>query len=169
MAFELVPFVRSLHVISAALWAGGAFFAAFVLGPHLAAAGPAAGAFMSVVVRRGGFTWFFAAFGLLTIVTGGYVYSEYGYASDPFGSVSRASVTVGAILALLAFLHGAAAMGPGQARMKKFVLTLPAGGPPTAAQTAELQRMGKKQGRAAAVSAGLIVLALLTMTLRVLF
>jgi uncharacterized membrane protein len=169
MAFETVAFVRALHVIFAALWVGGGFFASFILGPNLRAAGPAAGPFMATVVRRGGFSWFFALTGLVTIATGGFLYGELGYAAAPFGDGARASVTVGAILAVLALVEGAAVLGPNERRMKKLVQSMPAQGPPSAEQAAEMQRLGMKQGKASARSTVLITLALLAMTLRVLF
>lgn len=168
MAFEVVSFVRGMHVIFASLWVGAAVFMAFVLGPHMAS--PAGGAFMRGLLGRGGsIAWFFPATGILTILTGAYVYNEMGYAADPFGGGARASVTIGAILALLALVHGAASLGPAQKRMKRIIDTIPANAPPTPEQAAELQRLGMKQGKGGAASAALIFVALLAMSLRVLF
>jgi uncharacterized membrane protein len=161
--------VRALHITAAALWVGSVFFMAFILGPSLAKAGPAAGPFMMTVLRRGGLSPFFITVALVTVLAGGYTYSKLGYAEHPFGDASSSVLSVGAILAVVALLDGIIVLMPNEAKMKRLVRSLPTQGPPPPEAVATLQKLGQKQGKGSAVSGALLVVALLCMTLHPLF
>ena len=165
MAFDPPTIARTVHVLAATLWVGGAVLMAFVLGPSLRIAGPAAGPFMMTVLRRGGLSPYFLSLGGVTILAGGYVYGDFGYGEDPFGSGSNAVITIGAIVALVAYIHGLAILMPNERKMKKLVRSMSPGAPPTAAQAAEMQQRAKKQGMQSALSALLLVFALIMMVL----
>jgi len=166
VAFDVTSLLRALHIVAAALWVGAGFFLAFVLGPSLAKAGPAAGPFMSVVMRRGGLSPFFAITGTVTILAGGAVYKDIvldGH-GGPFADGYATAMTIGAVLAILALLDGIFALMPNERRIKAAFREMPANGPPPAELVARIQALGMKQGKGSAVSAGLLTLALLCMT-----
>jgi uncharacterized membrane protein len=169
MAFDVPTFVRTIHIIAATLWVGGAVLMAFVLGPSLRAAGPAAGPFMMTVLRRGGLSPYFLSLGGIVILAGGYLYGEYGYGEDPFGTGGRMVITIGALSAVLAYIHGLAILMPNERKMKALVRSMAPGTPPTAAQVTEMQERGQKQGVQSALSALLLLLSLILMTISRLF
>jgi len=157
--------LRALHIVAAVLWFGGAAFMAFVLGPSMAKAGPAAGPFMAVVLRRGGFSPFFMTTGAITLLAGGYAYGKMDLTGGPFGTTQATLLTVGAIIAVLVYLDGLFMLMPNERRMKRLVLSMPAKGPPPAETLASLQKMGEKQGKTSALSTAVLGIALLCMVL----
>lgn len=162
MAFDLPTLARTIHIITAALWMGGAFFMAFILGPSMRAAGPAAGPLMMTVLRRGGLAWYFLSMGGTAIVAGLYLYMEYGYAPDPFGTAASTVLTVGVVTALLAYGHGLGAMLPSERKIKRLVRSMKPG-PPSADEAAQFQAFGMKQGKHSAISAAMITLTFVLM------
>lgn len=162
---DLALALRALHIVAAVLWFGGAAFMAFVLGPSLAKAGPAAGPFMSVVLRRGGIAPYFMATGAITLLAGGYAYSKMGFASDPFGSTQATLLTVGAIIAVLVYIEGLVVLVPNERRMKRLVKSLPANKPPPPEAVATLQKLGERQGKMSAIGTAVLAISLLCMAL----
>ena len=168
MVFDLPTVARVIHVIAAGIWMGGAFLMAFILGPSLRAAGPAAGPFMMTVIRRGGLSPFFMSVGGVTIVVGLYLYGEYGYGSAPFGDAVASLITVGALIALIAYIHGLFVMMPNERKIKRLVRSMKPG-PPSADEAAQFQAYGMKQGKNSALAALLITLTFVLMTASRLF
>jgi uncharacterized membrane protein len=149
-----------LHVAGAVLWAGGALFQAAIVGPALARAGPAAGGFLQAVARRGGFGPYFGAVATLTVLTGGALYGMEDL-HTAMGSGRGLWLTIGAVVAVLAYLHGLFAVMPNERRL---VATLKGmQGPPTAEQGAALAAQGAKVGKLSMVSTALVAAALLAM------
>lgn len=166
---DLTSAARALHVIFATLRTGGVLLMTFFIGPTLAAAGPAGGPFMAALLRRGGTSPYFLTVGLGTILTGGYIYHRLGYTSAPFATGASVAVTIGAILALGAIGHGAAVLGPNLKKMKAVLQSIPPGVPAPPEVAAKLQALGGEARQHTLIGAVLIGLALLAMTLRVLF
>jgi hypothetical protein len=144
---------------------GAAFFVAFILGPNLKAAGPAAGGFMSVVLRRGGFGNFFVILGALTLLTGAYVYYGLGYTSGPFDTPQGTLLTLGAGVAILNYGHSLATLVPNETKMKKLVNELPPNQPPTPEFGAKFGELAAYQGKHAAVSGAALLLAVILMAI----
>lgn len=155
--------VRALHILSSALWAGSAVFLAFVLGPSLRKAGAAAGPFMAVVLRRGGFSGYFLTLGVVAVLSGGYLYGK-GVGKAAFDGAGNTVLTVGVILAILALLDGFIVLMPNERRMKAIVRSMPQG-PPPPETASRMQALGEKQGKASAAGAALILAALVCMVL----
>jgi uncharacterized membrane protein len=164
MAFDLPTFARFIHVVSASLWAGGAFLMAFILGPSFRAAGPAAGPVMLTILRRGGLSPYFASIGGLTILSGLYIYYAFGYTSSPFGGPGATVLTLGIVAGVVAYGLALFVLMPIERKSRAIARGLVPGAPPSPEQAAELQALGMKQGKGSAVTAAILILALLLMT-----
>jgi uncharacterized membrane protein len=164
---DLISAVRALHVVAATLWVGGAFFMAFILGPSIVKAGPAAGPFLATVMRRGGLSPFFLSAGSVAVLAGGYVYGELlqGHGGGPFASTYTTLLTLGVLAGVLALLLGFTVLLPNELRIKALVREMPEKGPPAREQAARMQALGAKQGKMSAVGALLLTLGLLFMVL----
>jgi uncharacterized membrane protein len=169
MAWDLAVFVRLLHIIGALLWVGGAAFHLLMVAPAAKAAGPGAGPFMRSVLQRGGFGPYYGAAALLTILTGAYLYVDYGYAQEPFGDGARAAVTVGMAAAVVAFVMALTLTMPLERRLKHLVASVPAGAPPAPEQAMQIQAIAAKLLPRGWVAFGLILTAVVGMAGRALF
>lgn len=151
------------HVLFAALWVGGGVFQVLMIGPTLKQAGPLAGGFMSTLARRGGIGKYFAINGALTIVFGAILYSTSGVHKAAF-SGGNLYITLGAIVAVAAFVHGMLVNFPTEKKWIAFASNLK--GPPTAAEAAQLQEFGMKLGKAGTIGVAMVFLAFLLMLMR---
>ena len=162
MDFQFVGLLVLLHVLFASLWVGAAIYQVTVIGPALMRAGPAAGGFLAALARRGGIGRYFAAAGALTITFGGWLYG-YEHAHKmlvPFQGRGL-WITLGAIVAILGFLHAVTMTIPVERKWMRLTNSLR--GPPTPEQGAQLQAYGMKLGKSSAISATMVGLALLLM------
>lgn len=164
MAFVASGLLVLLHVLFAALWFGGAAFQVLMIGQALRQAGPAAGGFMKTLAERGGIGKYFAITGGLTILFGALLYGMRRSAGtmETFTGYGL-WITLGAIVAVLAYLHGAFVNLPTERKWIAYSATLK--GPPTKEQAARLQEFGMKLGKDGAVSFLMITVAMLLMLL----
>ena len=164
MAFEATGLLRLGHILFASLWFGGAAYQVLVIGATLRQAGPAAGGFMQTLAARGGIGKYFAINGGLAILFGAGIYgvrmSEEAY--DTFSGPGL-WLTLGAIVAVAAYLHGMVVNMPTERKWLAFMRGLK--GPPTKDQQAQLQDFGMRLGKAGFLSFVLIALAMLLMLL----
>lgn len=99
---RLFIFVRVVHVVTAAIWLGSAFFAGWFLMPAMRDAGPEAGKLMAAVQKRG---WIAIApiIATITVLSGFYLYRPYmgdsGHAAALFG--------YGGVVGIIALVIGA--------------------------------------------------------------
>ncbi len=152
------------HVLFASLWFGGGVFQVAVIGRGLMAAGPAAGGFIVALMKAGGIGRFFAISGILTIVFGGALYGQM--MSD--GSIESFSgrglfLTLGSIVAVLAFIHGLTVNMPTERKL--IALCKQINGPPSKEQAAQLGAFGQKLGKAGAHGVMMVATAMLLMLL----
>lgn len=166
MDFSLVGLLVFFHVLFASLWFGAGVYQVSMIGPGLRAAGPAGGGFVVALMKRGGIGRFFAFSGLLAILFGGFLYGqEMNDGSIPGAFEGRGLwLTLGAILAVLALLHGIAVNMPNERKL--IALCKQVNGPPTKEQAAQLQDLGMKLGKygahAVLMVGGAMVLMLLS-------
>jgi hypothetical protein len=160
---DIWSWVIVLHVVLATAWFGGALFLAAVVGPALQKAGPQAGGFLIAVARRGGFSRYFLIIAGITILLGASLYYREGIQAAPFAGQDL-WVTLGAILAIVAFLDGLFIIRPVDEKLSKLLLSLK--GPPSAEQATQLQTLGKKIGMMSAGSTLMVLLALVFMVIR---
>lgn len=164
MEFDAVGLLRLAHILFAALWFGGAAYQVLVIGATLRQAGPAAGGFMATLAARGGIGKYFAINGGLAI---GFGIALFGARSGDVGFEPFADgtlfVTLGAIVAVLAYLHGMIVNMPTEKRWLAFMRGLK--GPPTKEQQGQLMEFGMKLGKAGGISFVMIAIAMLLMLL----
>ena len=155
--------LRFLHIISGVFWAGGSLFAARFLMPSLKAAGPAAGPVLAELGKRRIPTSMMGAalvnvasgIWLMMLVSGG---SPGVWMRSPMGR----TIGIGAALAILVVILGTAVGMPANARMARISAAVrQRGGPPTAEEAAELERL---QARSALMAMSASVLLFLATT-----
>src|SRR5262245_8663753 len=153
--------LRFLHIISGVFWAGGSLFAARFLMPSLKAAGPAAGPVLAELGKRRipaammGASLVNVASGIwmMVIVSGG---APGVWMRSPMGR----TIGIGAGLAILAVILGMAVGMPTNAKMARIsAAAQQRGGPPTAQEATELERLQARSALTATIATVLLFLA----------
>jgi hypothetical protein len=165
MAFSGTGLLVLFHVWFAALWFGAGMYQVAVIGRGLMAAGPAGGGFVVALMKKGGIGRFFAISGLLAIIFGGILYGQEmgnGAISGPFEGRGL-WLTLGAIFAVLALLHGIFVNMPTERKL--IALCKGINGPPTKEQAGRLQELGMKLGKNGVHAVIMVGLAMLLMLL----
>ena len=165
MTFSVTGLLVLFHVLFASLWFGGAAYQVRIIGGTLRAAGPQAGGFMAVLARRKGIGWYFALTGALAILFGGALYGKEMSDGAIAGAFSGRGLwlTLGAIMAILAYLHGLAFSLPTERKWMHFSNSIK--GAPTKEQGEQLMQYGMKLGKSGAISTLMVGLAMLLMLL----
>lgn len=164
MGFDGYGLLLALHVLFASLWFGAGVYQVAVIGRGLMAAGPAAGGFVAALMRNGGIGRFFAINGILTIVFGGILYGQGMGDRFPAGFEGRGLwINLGAIMAVLALLHGIAVNMPTERKLMALVKGMQ--GHPTKEQAAQMGALGQKLGKAGVVGVSMVGTAMLLMLL----
>lgn len=163
MAFDLTGLLVLFHVWFAALWFGGGVFQVAVIGRGLMKAGPAGGGFLVAVMKNGGIGRFFAITGLLAIVFGGTLYGKEHISDAPFDAARNLWITLGAIVAVLAFIHGMTMSFPAERRL--MAVCKQVNGPPTKEQAEQIQALGMKVGKYGRHGIAMVGTAMLLMLL----
>ena len=157
-----VEFVRVLHILGAVVWAGGAIFSLAVLGPGVKAAGDTGMKFMGIMMKRGGPARVMGPASIVTVLAGIIVYWQYDYHLDPFGTLSRAAVTIGGALGIVILVAGLAYGMPNQKKMQKIASEIGPGGP-TPEQQAALAKLGPRMAKFGTVFTWLVIVVLVLM------
>jgi hypothetical protein len=165
MAFSGLGLLVLFHVWFAALWFGGGVFQVAVIGRGLMKAGPAGGGFIVALMKNGGIGRFFAISGLLTIIFGGILYGQEMQDGSIAGAFEGRGLwlTLGAIVAVLAFIHGLAFNMPNERKLIALCKTI--NGPPTKEQAQQLQGLGMKLGKYGQHGVAMVGLSMLLMLL----
>jgi hypothetical protein len=164
MAFEAYGLLVLGHVLFASLWFGAGVYQVLVIGRGFRLAGPAGGGFIVTLMKNGGIGRFFAISGILTILFGGALYGKL-MSDDAIETFAGRGLwlTLGAIVAVLAFIHGLTVNMPTERKL--IALCKEINGPPTKEQAAQLQAFGQKLGKAGMHGVTLVSLAMLLMLL----
>lgn len=154
----LLIVLRLVHIVFGALWVGVVMFTTVFLGPAVQEAGPAGGAVMGALQRRGVMT-FLPMLAHGTLVSG---IALYWLVSDGFNpayvhSRMGATFAIGGALAIAGLAIGIAVMRP--AMMQSMTLMQNMGANPTDTQRAELARLRARGGAAGRVVMVLVLLA----------
>ena len=158
--------LRIIHIFAAVTWVGGGIFLLSVLMPTVGDAGPDGGRFMLHLSKYGRLGRLLTVSSLLTVLAGLLLfYPTTGSLNSSYlTSPNGITLTIGAIVGLLAFLHGAFVSGPVTRKMEAVAKQiLDQKGPPPAELMQQAQALGAKLGRNAAVSVGMAAVALLFM------
>src|SRR5229473_2582437 len=126
---------RIIHIFSAVAWVGGGIFLLSVLTPTVRDAGPDGGRFMLQLSKYGRLGRLLTVSSILTVLAGLLLYypTTGGFNSSYLTSPNGITLTIGAIIGLLAFLHGAFVSGPITRKMEAVAKQILDGkGPPPA-------------------------------------
>src|SRR5258708_2044037 len=158
--------LRIIHIFGAVAWVGGGIFLLSVLTPTVRDAGPDGGRFMLQLSKYGRLGRLLTMSSIVTVAAGILLYYpttnslDQSYLRSPNGI----TLTIGAIVGLLAFLHGAFVSGPVTRKMEAVAKQiLDQKGTPPADLMQQAQALGAKLGRNASVSVGMAAVALLFM------
>jgi uncharacterized membrane protein len=162
----LMAVLRIIHIVAGVFWVGSVIFVASILLPTLQAVGPSAGPVMEhlVQVRRLSVRLMIAM--TLVILSGIALYwkDSAGFQSAWMRSGPGTVFGLGAVLGIAGAVLGMATSAPTGRRLAAMTATIKArGGPPTAEELAEIQRLQARMRGAGRLVAVLLVLATVAM------
>lgn len=156
--------LRLIHIPSSVLWGGWTAMVGLFLLPAILESGPAGGAVMGAVMKRR-FSLWMNVLGLLSFITGLRLYMLSANA-EWIASGSGLSLTVGAVLATVAFGVGHGVSRPTTAKLNAVVTAVRnAGGPPSAEQAAQMQALSARAAAAGKLNAWCTIVAAICMGL----
>lgn len=165
-AFYLV--FRFFHIVAGVLWVGSAFLFSAFIGPSVAEVGPSAGPLLTAMVKKRKLPTVIKALSGITVLAGWILWIRdldlYGGLGDWLGSSFGLVLTIGAVLASVAFVIGMVAIVPNVEKLVDLGGEIAAGGgPPTPEQGAEMERTAKALEAASKVDLVLLLLAVTAM------
>jgi hypothetical protein len=166
----VVPFMlvfRLLHVVAGVLWVGSAFLFVGFIGPSAAEVGPSAGPLLSVAVKKRKVVQVITWLGVVNVLAGWVLWLRNANAvglgdwiTSSFGLV----LTIGGVLATITFFVGYVGVGRNVERLVDLGgAVAAAGGPPSPAQQAELDRLSAALERHGKLDLLLLLLATIAM------
>jgi len=151
--------LRLLHIVLGSIWVGAVVFTTYWLGPAVAEVGPDGGKVMAALQRRGLMN-FLPLVAVLTIISGLWMFGQStatvgaAWVHSPFGM----ALSVGALVAIVAFILGILVMRPAMLRAGSLMQGMAA----LASDAERSARMTEIQAlRASGASIGRIVAVLL--------
>ena len=164
----LMIVLRLLHILAGVFWAGAMLFLAHFLGPALGDAGPAGGAVMMALVKRKMLTIIPLA-AIVTILAGFWMFwiDSEGMQGPWLHSHQARTLSIGALLALIALVIGLAIVRPTQLKilgMMREIGPLPEG-PDKQLRLATVAPLRAKAMAAGKAVAGLLSLAVIAMAI----
>lgn len=163
-----VILLRIVHIFSGVFWAGGTFFLVGAITPAVRFAGPDGGKFMQHVARQGRMTRLLAAAAGLTVLAGLLLYwRASGHLNGAWiTSGPGLALTIGGAAGIVASIYGVVIAGGASTRMGRIAQEIhDSGGPPSPEKLAEAQRLGGELASGAMITAGLLVITLLGMSI----
>ncbi len=160
---------RLLHIVAGVLWVGSAFLFGAFIGPAAAEVAPTAGPLFGVLVHKRKLPKVIVGLGAVTVVAGWILWlgrmNDYGGIGDWVGTTFGRVLTIGAILATIAFFVGWLGIGRNVERLVALGDQIAAGGgPPTAEQSAEMGRVQRALEVSGKVDLALLLLAVAAMS-----
>ncbi|GAB4433631.1 MAG: hypothetical protein Kow00106_26620 [Anaerolineae bacterium] len=159
--------LRLLHIFGGILWAGSAFFLVLVLMPAMNAMGQEGIRFRQSFLVKSRFNALMPVASVLTTLAGIILFVRVSdhFNSDWLSSDGGIVLSIGSLAGLMAFGHGQSVTGPAFRRTATLLKAIEAqGSPPTEAQVAELQALGRKSARNARISILLLIIAIVGMS-----
>jgi uncharacterized membrane protein len=139
--------LRLVHVISSVCWAGGAFIFFLFIEPTAKALAPNGMQFVEHMVTKRRFSIFMVISSTLTVVSGALLIwlSAGGQWSNYVNTGPGLGFTLGSIVGALVYLIGMFGVNPRAMKLARLGKEIQAaGGPPTPAQSAELQKLNRE-------------------------
>jgi hypothetical protein len=164
------PFVflllRLIHIVIGVAWGGSIIFIAMFLLPAVKATGPNGGAVMSYLTQVKRMPSYLMGGVILTILSGLALYwnDSAGFSTQWMASGPGKTFAFGGVMAIIVAILGGAVNAPAAARLGEIGAEIKAaGGPPSAAQAAEIQRLQGRLTSAMRATAVFLTLALIAM------
>jgi uncharacterized membrane protein len=159
---------RFLHVVAGVLWVGSAFLFSAFIGPSAAEVGPSAGPLLTVAVKKRKVAKVILALSGITVVAGWILWlrnmDAYGGLGDWLGSGFGLVLTIGGVLATVAFVIGLRGVAPNVEKLVDLGGEIAAGGgPPTPEQGARMERTQRTLETASKADLILLLLAVTSM------
>ncbi len=156
--------LRILHIAGGVFWAGATLFIVSFLFPAVQAAGPEGGKVMQRLTQ-GPYSRATAGAAAVTILSGLLLYlrDSAGLRAEWIGSAFGLTITIGALAAIITYAWGLLATKPAADRLGELSKAAVAGGAPSPAQAAEIQRLQAKLASSARLAAYLLGVAVLAM------
>ena len=162
----LMIVLRALHIVLGVLWAGWAFSLALFVEPGVRESGPSGKQFMQAVANKTKLVQFMTIAPILVILTGIWMFWKVSGGFDMVWimSVHGATVTVGSLAGLTAFVYGFVVMRPMSMRIAAVSAEVAKQGvPPTESQLAELTSLAGRMRSGGHVAAWLLLISVLLM------
>lgn len=165
----VVPFMlvfRFLHIVAGVLWVGSAFLFAGFIGPSAAEVGPAAMPLLTVAVKKRKVAKVITYLAMTTVTAGWIMWLRDlkeidDFLSGRFGQV----LTIGAVLATVAFFVGYYGVGKNVERLVDLGGEMAsAGGPPAPEKMAQMQHVGAELEKHSKIDLVLLLLAVTAMS-----
>lgn len=160
---------RFLHIVAGVLWVGSAFLFTAFIGPSAAEVGPSAGPLLSVLVNERKVPKVISGLAGTTVLAGWimwlYDMGQYDGLGNWLGSTFGLVLTIGAVLATVAFFLGEFGVAKNVERLVAVGDRIAAGGgPPTPEQGAEMGRIQNTLKVAGKTDLVLLLLAVAAMS-----
>lgn len=139
--------LRLVHIISSVCWAGGAFIFFLFIEPTAKALAPNGMQFVEYMVTKRRFSIFMVIASTLTVLSGALLIwqSAGGQWLSYVNTGPGLGFTLGSIVGALVYLIGMFGVNPRAVKLAKLGQEIQtAGGPPTPAQSAELQKLNRE-------------------------
>jgi putative copper export protein len=163
----LFPILRFVHIAATIFWVGTSLFLLFFLEPTVRSLGQDGGKFMQRLLGGTRFSLAMTLAGWLTILTGLAMYFPVTGSSLQIMLGQRLPLTLGAIAGIAAGAVGGMVQGRASAAIAALGARMAgAGGPPAAADLAEMGRLQGVIRQGSVVSTTLMVIAVIGMTWR---
>ncbi len=161
----LFPFLRFAHIAAAIFWVGTSLFMLFFLEPTVRALGADGGKFMQRLLGGTRFSIAITAAAWVTILAGLVLYGPVTGGSTQIMFGQRLPLTIGAIAGIAAGAVGGAMQGRASAKITALGGQMAkAGGPPAAADLAEMQRLQGVLRQGSIIGTTLMAIAVIGMT-----
>lgn len=140
-------FLRFVHIIASVCWAGGAFIFFLFIGPTAKALAPTGMEFVEYMVTKRRFSIFMVISSSLTVLSGALLIwqSASGRWLDYINTGPGLGFTLGSVVGAVVYLIGMFGVNPRAVKLAKISEEIQAaGGPPTPAQSSELQKLDRE-------------------------
>jgi len=166
MSIPFLIVLRFVHVVASVCWAGGGFIFFLFVEPTAKALAPTGMQFVEHMVTKRRFSVFMVVSSTLTLLSGALLFWQdaSGQWLDWMRTGPGLGFTLGSVVGVVVYLIGMFGVNPRALRMAKIGQEIQtAGGPPTPAQGAELQRLDREMSRLGLADFALVALSLALM------
>ncbi len=163
MSIPYLIVLRFVHVVASVCWAGGGFIFFLFVEPTAKALAPTGMQFVQHMIAKRRFSIFMVISSTLTVLSGALLIWQFagGNWSAYVNTGPGLGFTLGSVVGAVVYLIGMFGVNPRALRMEKISREIQAaGGPPTPAQGAELQKLDREMSRLGLADFVLVALSL---------